>query len=336
MAVQSGHFRTTVVLGAGAWGTALAQVAARAGQDVRLWGRDQGLANAIRMQRENPKYLPGVELEASIVASTRICDCASADLVLLVTPAQTLRGMCASMEGVFRPDVPIVICAKGIERETGKFVTEVVAEVLPRNPVAILSGPSFAGDVASGLPTAVTIAAHDEGLARTIGNILGTQSFRLYHTNDVRGVEIGGAAKNVLAIGCGIVDGLQLGASAKAALIARGFAELRRFGAAFGATQETLMGLSGLGDLVLTCSSPQSRNYALGLSLGTGKGKLPHGKLAEGAFTAQILCDMARRQNIDMPIADAVDKVLRDELTIDEAISSLMMRPQKSETFGAA
>ena len=313
------------MLGAGAWGTALAQVAASAGLDTSLWGRDKNKLSAIVRDRENRDYLPGVRLHERLRAAADLSIVALPDFCLLVVPTQSLREMCMAMVGQLPAGIPVIVCAKGIEQHSGKFVTQVVQDVLPDNPVGILSGPSFATDVVKGLPTAVTLAADDAQIAEDIAAAMATQSFRLYHSSDVRGVEIGGAAKNVLAIACGIVEGRKLGASAKAALIARGFAELRRFGAVFGARDETLMGLSGLGDLVLTCGSAQSRNFAFGMQLGSGEihGAQP-GKLAEGAFTAQILAQMARKAGVDMPILDG-------DLDVETAISGLMARPQKGE-----
>jgi glycerol-3-phosphate dehydrogenase (NAD(P)+) len=330
----STQFKSALVLGAGAWGSALAQVAALAGLDVLLWGRDRAVLDDIENTRENRKYLPGIELSRKIRPVSEADEFSAADLILFVIPAQSLREVCSHLAADIGAGIPLVVCAKGIERDTKYFASEIVAEILPDNPVSVLSGPSFAIDVVRGLPTAVTIAAHSMKFAQSIGSALGTQSFRLYHSSDVRGVEIGGAAKNVLAIACGIADGCRLGASAKAALIARGFAELRRFGAVYGADNETLMGLSGLGDLVLTCSSPQSRNYALGLALGEGKSlaEATAGKLAEGAFTAHVLAQMAKESAVEMPIVSAVNAILNGDLGVRDAIASLMMRPQRSES----
>ena len=321
------------VLGAGAWGTALANVAARTGADVQLWGRNAAHMAQVSADRENKKYLPGLKLEVRITPTTNLVDAAKADLILAVVPAQALRSLCIELKAHIAPSVPLIICAKGIERSTRAFLSDVVKEILPHNPPAILSGPSFAKDVARGLPTAVTLAAADDSLARMIAAHLAIPSFRLYHSTDLRGVEIGGAAKNVLAIACGIAAGRGLGASAGAALVARGFAELNRFAQAHGARPETLMGLSGLGDLVLTCGSSQSRNYAFGLALGQGTplAQASGDKLAEGAFTASVLVEMAHAAGIDMPIAQSVDRVLSERLTIGEAIESLLLRPSKSE-----
>ena len=316
------------VVGAGAWGTALANCAARAGRDVTLWARDAAAVATMTTTRENPR-LPGVQIDARVAVTGAIADVAHAQAVLVAVPAQELRVAGTALAPHARKGVPIVACAKGIERGTRKFMTEVIAETLPRAVPAILSGPSFALDVARGLPTAVTLACADEELAAALAHALGSPTFRPYHATDVRGVEIGGAAKNVLAIAAGIVRGRRLGASAAAALVTRGFAELARFGRAFGARTETLTGLSGLGDLVLTCSSPQSRNFSFGVAL--GEGHAPDGKLAEGAFTAAVLTEMARENSIEMPIAGAVAAVLDGRLSVDAAIESLLTRPFKAE-----
>jgi glycerol-3-phosphate dehydrogenase (NAD(P)+) len=317
------------VLGAGAWGTALANAAARQGREVVLWARDVAHVGELIATRENKRRLPGVKLSESVVPQADLQTIADADLVLCVVPAQALRDMATQLKGVIRADAPLVVCAKGIERNTNLLLTDVVAQVLPGQAKAILSGPSFADDVARGLPTAVTVAAQDEPLARRLASALGTPTLRLYHSTDVLGVEIGGATKNVLAIGCGIAAGRGLGASAGAALIARGFAELSRFASSRGARPETLMGLSGLGDLVLTCSSSQSRNFSFGLAL--GRGEPAPAKLAEGALTAPVLLDMAEKSGVDMPIARAVAEILSGRISVDQAIGILLARPQKAE-----
>jgi glycerol-3-phosphate dehydrogenase (NAD(P)+) len=312
-------FQRITVLGAGAWGCALADAAARAGRSVTLWGRAP----------KPPGNLPsGIEVTSDLSRAL-----SKTDAVLAVVPTQALRDVMIAAEPHVPSGTPIVSCAKGIERGSHKFTTEVIGECVQTALPAILSGPSFAADVSRGLPTAVTLAARDLGVAERLAQALGSATFRPYHTTDVRGVEIGGAAKNVLAIGAGIVSGRGLGASAAAALTTRGFAELFRFGAAHGARAETLTGLSGLGDLVLTSSSPQSRNFSLGVAL--GKGERPqeasHGHLAEGAFTAQALVEMARARKVDMPVAEAVTAVLDGRLTVDQAVESLMTRPFRAE-----
>ncbi|WP_024338751.1 NAD(P)H-dependent glycerol-3-phosphate dehydrogenase [Bradyrhizobium japonicum] len=317
------------VIGAGAWGTALATVAARAGRSVILWARNAEHATRIASMRDNPR-LPGVPLAPDIVVTNDLALAARADMLLIATPAQHLRGAVNMLASHLAKPVPIVACAKGIEHGTHKFMTDVIAEAAPHAQPAILSGPSFADDVARGLPTAVTLAASEERLSSALVQALGSPTFRPYHSTDIRGVEIGGAAKNVLAIAVGIAVGRKLGASAQAALTTRGFAELARLGRALGARRETLSGLSGLGDLILTCSSPQSRNFALGLSLGRGE-QPPAGKLAEGEFTAPVLIELAASQRVEMPVSEAVASILSGKSTIDAAISALMTRPFKSE-----
>ena len=325
-------FERIVVLGAGAWGTALANVAARQGRSVSLWSRRADEAARIDAARENRAYLPGVRLadEVRVVADPHCVQ--TADLILAVVPAQSLRAMLESLPP-FPRSVPVVVCAKGIEQRTGLLMSEVVAECLPGHPAAALSGPSFAADVGRGRPTAVTVAAEAEELAQALAEGLGRPSFRLYFTTDLRGVEIGGAAKNVLAIACGMAAGLDLGASAAAALIARGFAELARFGRASGGRAETMMGLSGLGDLVLTCSSAQSRNFALGKALGAGVPlrEAGNGPLAEGVPTAPILVELARTRGVEMPIAESVSAILSGALDPRMALERLLARPAKAE-----
>lgn len=318
------------VLGGGAWGTALAETAARAGRKVTLWEFNAANAESLTQNRES-RFLPGFRINDTIEVTRELST--NADAILLVVPAQATRIVAKQLGATLSNGTPIVVCAKGIERGTHDFMTEIVRECAPKAMPAILSGPSFAADVARGLPTAVTLACEDAALARALAHALGSPAFRPYHSTDVRGVEIGGAAKNVLAIAAGIVAGRGLGASAQAALVTRGFAELMRFGRAYGAKAETLTGLSGLGDLVLTCSSPQSRNHSLGVALAKGEPVVTaaHGKLAEGAFTAPALLEMAREKNVEMPISEAIAAVLDSKLSVDEAIESLLTRPFKAE-----
>ena len=325
-------FGRIAVLGGGAWGTALALTCARAGRNVTLWEFDAGNAEHLEKRRES-RFLPGIHLDDGIKVTRALAETSRADAILLVVPAQAMRSVVKSLAQTVREGTPLIACAKGIEHGTHKFMTEIIAECAPRAVPAILSGPSFAADVARGLPTAVTLAAADGKLAEALAHAINSGSFRPYHSNDVRGVEIGGAAKNVLAIASGIVTGRGLGASAAAALTTRGFAELVRFGRAFGAKPETMMGLSGLGDLILTCSSPQSRNFSCGVALGKGEkaATAAHGKLAEGVFTAPVLLEMARAKNVEMPISAAVAAVLAGEMNVDGAIESLLTRPIKSE-----
>jgi glycerol-3-phosphate dehydrogenase (NAD(P)+) len=294
-----------------------------------LYARDAAHAAEIATRRENPR-LPGISLAPGILLTSDIARAGRADIVLVATPAQHLRGAVSHLAPHLKKATPVIACAKGIEHGTHRFMTEVIAEVAPHAIAAILSGPSFAVDVARGMPTAVTLAAKERELASELVQALGSPTFRPYHTSDVRGVEIGGAAKNVLAIAAGIVVGKSLGASAQAALTTRGFSELARFGRALGARSETLVGLSGLGDLILTCSSPQSRNFALGLALGRGERPAP-GNLAEGEFTAPVLVELAASQNVDMPVSSAVAAILSGAITIDAAIEGLLTRPFKAE-----
>lgn len=325
-------FQRIAVLGGGAWGTALALTCARAGRDVTLWEFDVGNAEQLSSKRES-RYLPGVKLAETIKVTRELDDAARAEAILLVVPAQAMRSVISAVAKLTTDATPLVACAKGIERGTRRFMTEIIAECAPKAVPAILSGPSFAADVARGLPTAVTVAATDAKAAVALAHAINAGAFRPYHSTDVRGVELGGATKNVLAIAAGIVTGRGLGASASAALTTRGFAELVRFGKACGARTETMMGLSGLGDLVLTCSTPQSRNFSCGIAL--GKGEKPdtaaHGTLAEGVFTAPVLLEMARERKVEMPISAAVAAVLSGKTSVDEAIESLLTRPLKSE-----
>jgi glycerol-3-phosphate dehydrogenase (NAD(P)+) len=321
-------FKSVAVIGAGAWGTALAAVAARAGRDVVLFARDAAHAAEIATTRQNPK-LPGTRLEAGIAVTSDTAAAGRADIILVATPAQNLRAAVTTLAPHLAKATPVIACAKGIERGSHKFMTEVIAEAAPGATPAILSGPSFAEDVARGLPTAVTLAAGDETLASALVQALGSATFRPYHTTDVRGVEIGGSAKNVLAIAAGIVIGRKLGASAQAALTTRGFSELMRLGRACGARAETMAGLSSLGDLILTCSSPQSRNLTLGIAL--GRGEPPPEKLAEGEFTAPVLIELAASQGVEMPVSRAVAAILLGNVTIDAAIEGLLTRPFRAE-----
>jgi glycerol-3-phosphate dehydrogenase (NAD(P)+) len=322
-------YYSVAVIGGGAYGTALACAALRAGRDVVLYARSTEAVAQMQTTRENPK-LPGVSLDAGIDVTSDMAMAGRAEFILLATPAQNLREAATSLAPHLRPATPVVACAKGIERGTHRFMTEIIAETIPQAIPAILSGPNFADDVARGLPTAVTLATRDEILASDLVHALGSSTFRPYHSTDVRGVEIGGAAKNVLAIAAGIVVGRQLGASALAALTTRGFSELARLGRACGARSETLAGLSGLGDLILSCSSLQSRNFAFGIAL--GRGEAPNrDKLAEGEFTAPVLIELAASQNVDMPVSTAVAAILGGKLTIDAAIEGLLTRPFKAE-----
>ena len=322
-----------MTLGAGAWGTALANVAAVGRERVPLWGRDPTHVGALTRDRENARFLPGIKLADAVAPTSDLSELSKAEIVLCAAPAQAMRSVVKAARPHLAEGTAFVICSKGIEQGTHAFMSEVVAAEAPQVEIAVLSGPSFAADVCQGLPTAVTVAAHAQALAHRLAEQLSSRSFRLYHSQDVRGVEIGGAAKNVLAIACGMAAGRGLGASANAALIARGFAELTRLGAAWGARTETLMGLSGLGDLVLTCGSRQSRNFALGEALGRGEpmSEAGHGKLTEGAFTASALAEIARDRAVEMPICQSVAAILAGKMDVEAAIEALLMRPLRAE-----
>jgi glycerol-3-phosphate dehydrogenase (NAD(P)+) len=324
------------VIGGGAWGTALAQTAARAGLEPLLWAREAEAVEAINARRENPLFLPGVALDSAVRATGELGDLRGCDLIFVVAPAQHLRGMLQHFAQHSSPRQPIVLCAKGVEQGSLKLMTEVLAETLPDAAPAVLSGPSFAAEVARGLPTAITLAAADVDLARRLAEAIATPAFRPYVSADMIGAEAGGAIKNVLAIACGIIEGRGLGRSAHAALVTRGFAELTRLAVALGGRAETVAGLCGLGDLVLTCSSAQSRNMSLGIALGRGEsletalsGKL---SVAEGVASAPAVRDLARKLGVDTPISDAVAAILAGETAIDDAIAGLLARPLKSET----
>ena len=327
--------RRIAVFGGGAWGTALANLAARAGGAVTLWAREPSHVAEMRATGVNARRLPGLPLHAGIVTTSDVTVAADAcDIALLAVPAQSIRSLAKRIAPHLAPEVPAVICAKGIERGTGLFMSDVVAQALPNNPPAILSGPSFAEDVARGMPTAVTLAACSSATAEALAAAFPPPGFRLYYSADIRGVEIGGSTKNVLAIASGIAAGKKLGASAGAALLARGFAELARFGMAQGAQPGTLTGLSGLGDLVLTCGSPQSRNFSLGYALGEGLSLVEARArvgTAEGAQTCTILCALAAAGGIEMPIANAVDAVLTGRADVDAMIEALLARPLRAD-----
>lgn len=329
-------FKSVGIIGGGAWGTALAQTLRLAGRETLLWAREPDVVNEINDRQANTAFLPGVTLDRGLRATARLADVAALDVVLMVAPAQHVRDIGLLLEQQLADGQPLVLCAKGLEQASGKLLGEVVSEVLPRVRLAVLSGPSFAADVVLGLPAALTLACVDERLGTLLVDSLGYRQFRLYRSTDVIGTQLGGAVKNVLAIAAGIVEGKALGASAHAALVTRGFAELRRFGDALGARSETLMGLSGLGDLLLTCGSSQSRNMSLGRALGQGQplGSILGGRrsVAEGVFTAAAVAKVASEKGIDMPISQAVHAIVAGKLTVDAAIEGLLSRPFKAET----
>ena len=328
--------RRAGVIGGGAWGTALAEVCARAGREVILWARESDVVASVNGGRENAVFLPGVRLDPAIRATADMADLASADLILAVAPAQHLRAALTAFAPLARSGLPILLCAKGVEQGSLKLMTQVLAETIPAAAPAVLSGPSFAAEVARGLPTAVTLACPDEHLGWALAEAIATPAFRPYLASDMIGAEAGGAVKNVLAIACGIVEGRGLGRSAHAALITRGFSELTRLAVALGGAAETVAGLCGLGDLVLTCSSPQSRNMSVGLALGQGQslaealaGKL---SVAEGVASAPAVRDLARRLGVDAPICQAVAAILDGQVGVDSAIQGLLSRPLREES----
>ncbi len=321
------------VIGGGAWGTALAQVAAAGGRETLLWAIEDDVVTAINRIHENPVYLKGIKLSPKIRATSNFSDLSGADGWLIVTPAQHMRAVLSRSPC---PNMPLILCSKGIEDSSGKLLNQVAREVCPTSPVAVLSGPTFAHEVAAGLPTAVTLACDDLALAEQLRDRIALPTFRTYLTDDVAGAEVGGAVKNVLAIACGVVEGRSLGQNARAALIARGFAEMTRFGLAMGARRETLAGLSGLGDLVLTCSSIASRNFSLGKAIGEGKAAASlmadRRTVAEGAFTAPVLKRVADAAGVDMPIVTAVDALLKGDASVEAVLEALLARPPRAES----
>lgn len=323
------------VIGGGAWGTALAQTLAHGGKRVTLWAREDTVIDDVNSRHVNRTFLPGIELEGSIAATGSLAEAAKSDALLMVVPAQHVRSVSQELARFIAEGQPVAMCAKGIEQASGKLMHDVVAEVLPNAQYAVLSGPSFASDIARGLPAALTLACRNEATGRALAADLSSRQMRLYWSSDVVGAELGGAVKNVLAIAAGIVEGRGLGTSAHAALVTRGFAELRRFGEAMGARTETLLGLSGLGDLVLTCGSPQSRNMSLGRALGEGQklADILGGRTAvtEGVYTAAAVVRLAREKHIEMPIAEAVHAIIEGRISVEDAILGLMLRPLKAE-----
>lgn len=319
------------IIGAGSWGTALAAVAARAGHQVMLWARSPQVAEAVNESGVNEAYLAGTKLPTGITATAKPEGLSSAGLLLVAVPAQAVREILQRFAGCLGERVAIVVCAKGIERGTNRFMTEVAAEVLPESQAFVCSGPSFARDVARGLPTAVTLAGPSLAAAGELAKRLSLPFFRIYASDDVTGVEIGGSVKNVLAIACGICEGKGLGDSARAALTTRAFAELGRFGRALGARPETLTGLSGLGDLILTCSSRQSRNFSFGIALGKGETAEAVRGVIEGVHTAAVVCELAAKRNVEMPICSAVARIVDGRSNIDTELAGLLARPLRPE-----
>ena len=326
-------FERLAVIGGGAWGTALAQVVAAGGRGTLLWAREPEVVEAVNSRHENIVFLPGQQLDPAIRATSDLGEAQEADAWLVVTPAQHMRAVFDEMPEC---DKPMILCSKGIDERSGLLLHDVARSACPNAEVAVLSGPTFAHEVAAGLPTAVTLAAEDQALAESLRQRIARPNFRIYLSDDVIGAEIGGAVKNVLAIACGVVEGKGLGQNARAALIARGFAEMTRFGLDCGARRETLVGLSGLGDLVLTCSSTSSRNFSLGKGIGEGRSAAElladRRTVAEGAFTAPVLARLAAERGVDMPIVAAVDGLLAGRFSVDQLLEQLLSRPPRQES----
>lgn len=329
------EFRSIGIIGGGAWGTALATVVSRAGGTALIWAREDEVVTSINEAHVNDLFLPDIDLDPAIAATGELNELADCDALLIVTPAQALSSVLPAIAGNISQSTPLVVCSKGIESTSGRFMSDIVAELVPQARPAVLSGPSFAIDVARKLPTAVTLACEDEAVAQGLAEALSHVTFRPYLSGDLLGAQIGGAVKNVLAIACGISDGKQFGASARAALTTRGFAELVRFGLALGAEAETLSGLSGLGDLILTCNSPQSRNMSLGIALGRGQSLDEvlgvRRTVSEGVHTARAVVERAERLGVEMPICAAVDAVVSGRTSVVEAITGLLSRPLRAE-----
>ncbi len=329
-------FKNFGIIGAGAWGTAIATALIRTGRDATLWAYEADIVSAVNTQHENKTYLPGVKLDTALKATNNLQDLVACDALVIATPAQHTRAIVKQLKAVLGDKrIPLIIAAKGIEQTSMALLSDVIAQELPQAPIAILSGPSFAIEVAKGLPAALTLAIKDKDLGEQLLQAMANPTFRLYLTDDVIGAQIGGAVKNVLAVACGVIAGRNMGDNARAALITRGLTELTRLGIALGGKAETLMGLSGMGDLVLTCSSPQSRNMSLGMALGQGK-KLSdilgaRASVTEGVYTAAAALKLAQKHNVDMPIVASVDAVLNRGADIDVMIAGLLARPLKTE-----
>ena len=325
------HMQSIGVIGAGAWGTALAQALSEGGRDVTIWAREAEVVNSINDSNENTLYLPGIPLDPKLKATDSLSEAASRDILLLVTPAQYVRPTLNSIRGELAEGKTVVICAKGIEIDSGLLMSEVAQDVAPEANIAILTGPTFASEIARGLPGAVTIGIKDKDIGQELQDTLGLKKFRPYVTEDIIGTQLGGAIKNVIAIACGIVHGHKMGESARAALLTRGVAEIARLGVAMGAKKETLLGMCGIGDLMLTASSMQSRNFSLGAALGEGKTMeeilSSRNAVTEGVHTAKAALDLAKKHAVDMPITEAVYKCLHEGLSVDEAIEEMLNRP---------
>lgn len=323
------------VVGAGAWGTALAQLSAKAGSKVTLWARERDVVTKINAEHKNEIFLKGVELSKNVRATTNLADIVGNEFIFIVVPAQFIRSVLIELKKYILDSAVLVLCAKGIEQSSGKLMTEVVSEIMPKSPLVVLSGPTFAREVAQGLPSAVTIASKYQQITKRLSGVIGQPTFRPYASPDIVGAEIGGALKNVFAIACGITTGRKMGDNARAALITRSLSEMVRYGESYGAERSTMMGLCGLGDLILTCSSIQSRNLSLGIAIGEGKtveeSMANRVTVAEGYYTSSVLAKICRDKNIDMPIVMAVNDILHEGKNIDNVIGNLLNRPFVSE-----
>lgn len=327
--------QTIGIIGGGAWGTALAQSFANSGKDAIIWAREEEMVSSINTRHENTLFLPGVPLNTKIRATGSLTEAAKADILLIVTPAQYLRATLAGLKADLNETKPLIICSKGVEIETGALLSQIVAEASPQSPVGILTGPTFAAEIARGLPSAVTLAMKNKETAEQLAETLTSRNLRMYASDDIVGAQVGGAVKNVIAIACGIIEGKKLGDSARAALVTRGLAEIARLASALGAKKETLMGMCGVGDLILTCSSMQSRNFSLGVALGQGKTLeeilASRNSVTEGVHTAKALAVMAKNNAVDMPVSLAVHKCLSEGANVDEMIERMLDRPVKPE-----
>lgn len=334
--IQDSPYQTVFVIGAGAWGTALANTAARAQRNVILWARDEKMVADFQSTGRNTKYLPDVDLEPNIQMTTDITRAIEADVILCVTPAQNFNDLLAMLPPTLSPEIPLILCSKGIDLKTGKMLSTLLEEYDINRGYAVLSGPSFASETVRFMPTAVAIASTDKDIARNTANMLSHKTFRPYITDDPIGAQISGAIKNVIAIACGIIHGQKMGDNARAALVTRGLQEIWRIGNAMGAKRKTFMGMSGMGDLMLTCSSMQSRNFSLGVRLGQGESVKDilssRNSVTEGVYTAEAVLKLARKHAVDLPICEAVHQVLQGSLTVEESIEATLTRPIREES----
>jgi len=329
------RFKSIAVIGAGAWGTALARILSKNNGSIKMWAKEDSVITSINTRHENETFLKNITLPNSIIAYKSFENFADADLILLVTPAQFMRTTLEALKEFVNPETPIVLCSKGIESETLKFMSEITTDILPQNPLAVLSGPSFAIDVAHGKPTAVTLACKNALLGERIANTISLPTFRPYLSDDIMGTQIGGVTKNVIAIAAGIAYGFNLGDSARAAIIARGFSEICRLSITMGGKEETLSGLSGIGDLILTCSSETSRNFSLGVKLGNGQTVTEATEglktVAEGLHSAKAVLELSIRKKVEMPITKSVNDLIDQKSSLEDIINNLLSRPIKRE-----